>query len=131
MPRLRCFRRSTTQDLVYALFGESIDEATWHVDLAPGTRNSRFEAENANVRSSAPELDPKGFLIRDLTENAWRDMVGNGVEIDKAEMCRLLSVEVPDYDTATELVAPMCYSESTGLTRGKPGALSCPFGKTI
>jgi CRISPR-associated endonuclease/helicase Cas3 len=128
-PRLRCFRRSTTQDLVYALFGESANQATWHVDLAPGTKNSRFQP--ANVCCAAPELDPKGFLIRGLTERAWRDLVGNGVEIDEATMCRLLCVEVPDYGTATELVAPMCYSELTGLTRGKPGDLSCPFGKTI
>jgi CRISPR-associated endonuclease/helicase Cas3 len=36
MPRVRRFRRSTTKDLVYALFGENINEAAWHVNMAPG-----------------------------------------------------------------------------------------------
>ncbi len=125
MPRLRRFRRSTTRDLVYALFGESLEEAAWHVDMAPGTKFSGFALAAAHGLTTG-ELEPEEFLIRDLHEHAWRDFVTHGSEMDKADMQRLLRVEVPDYGMEIER---MCYTEQVGLTRGVFEDLSAPFGK--
>lgn len=124
MPRMRRFRRSTERDLVFAFFGKSIKTATWHVDKAPGTRHSMFEPET--VSDATPVLRAEGFLLLDVVEQAWTDLTGGGLEMEEAEMKRLLKVEVPDYGN---LSTQMCYAEATGLTRGEPKALLEPFGK--
>lgn len=117
MPRLRRFRRSAARDLVYALFGESLEEAIWHVDMAPGTRQSRFVLAKAQGLTIG-KLNPEEFLFQDLTKGAWRDLAGDGSEMDEAEMRRLLRIEVPDYGPKDTPVAPVCYTEQTGLTWG-------------
>jgi len=124
MPRVRCFRRSTVRDLVYASFGENIEEADWHVDKAPGTRHSMFE--RVTVSDATPFLRPEEFLLSDITAQAWSDLAGIGSEMQTSEMKLLLRVEVPDYG---RLSMPMCYAEATGLTRGEPEDLFEPFGK--
>ncbi len=68
-------------------------------------------------------------LIRHLTDGAWRDLAGNGVAMDEADMRRLLRVEVPDYGVENATIAPMCYTEQTGMTRGTLRDLSGAFGK--
>jgi CRISPR-associated endonuclease/helicase Cas3 len=130
MPRLRRFRRSTSRDLVYAFFGENIEEAEWHIDLAPGTPNSRFD-KVIKQGLTVGELKQNEFLLSDLTAGAWRDLTGLGSEMGKADMQRLLRVEVPDYGVAEATVRPVCYTEQTGMTWGAPEDLCAPFGKAF
>ena len=128
MSRVRRFRRSTSRDLVYALFGESLEEAAWHIDVSPGTRHSQFVAAGRQVMTTG-ELNSANFLIADLTAGAWHDLVGPELEMGKAEMCRLLRVDVPDYGSETAPVEPVCYTEQTGITWGTREDLLGSFGK--
>ena len=129
MPRLRAFRRSTTKDVVYALSGETLEEAAWHADRAPGTPESRFLA--ADVAGGVGEAGfAEEFLLRDVIRQAWRDLEGDDAEMTAANMRRLLRIDVPDYGDSAHDLAPVCYAEQTGMTWGSADDLFGPFGKT-
>ena len=135
MTRRRKFRRSVTRDILFSWFGETTQDAAWHIDMAPGTRESHFrKAEDLGL--TIGKLETECFMLSDLTQQAWLEKEGESREMLESDMRRFLEVSVPDYGMRGErntddgsLMAAMCYTESTGFTRGDWKDLFGPFGK--
>ncbi|SFQ69162.1 CRISPR-associated endonuclease/helicase Cas3 [Roseivivax halotolerans] len=126
MCAVRRFRRSDTHSVLYKLVGEDLRTATWHRDLAPGTRHSDLQPSNA----AALTIDAVTgcFLFHLVQERAWQELTG-GAEIEPGELGRVMQVEISDYGDDLEPV--VTYTDFTGFTRGSFKALSLPFGKAV
>ena len=99
-------------------------EAQWHVDLAPGTRESTLQlAVNIDLSVIAGS-----HVFSDVTESAWFDYGESGTEMSPYDIKNMMHVSIPDY--SRDIVSPMTYTEFTGFTRGSPKDLFRPFGKS-
>lgn len=127
MTRSRVFRRATTRDLLYFRKGETPEDRTWMLDLAPGTRQSEpMKAVSYGLRIADEPCDSH-LLFPHLDDLAWR-MVSTGEDgPTRYQIQSLTEVRVPDYNRVD--VEPMTYAEFTGFTRGEPEDLFQQFGK--
>jgi CRISPR-associated endonuclease/helicase Cas3 len=125
MTRTRKFRRSDTRDVLYRLEGERIENAQWRVDLAPGTRESRFRLAEENGLEIGPVNGE--HLFEGVTELAWLDYSKGRREMGPRELRKLMQLSVADYgfDLAPEIVC----TDFTGFSRGTREDLFCAFGK--
>lgn len=127
MTRSRMFRRSTSGEIHYFLRGESLGEAEWYIDLAPGTKASALRhAESGGLTVVESRAC---CLFEDLTESAWADLSQGSREMEIEDLLKLMQVVVPSY--TDDLDPTMTYSDFTGFTRGSPEDLFLPFGKSI
>lgn len=125
MTRSRKFRRSDAKTVTFAMFGESPEGAEWHVDLQPGTRESRFHpATGKGLTMGRVEAEP---LFEELTGPAWVEYVGGLRDMENGDLKNLMRAEIPDYER--DLQIRMTYTEFTGFTRGSFEDLFCAFGK--
>ena len=126
MTRTRKFRRSETHEILFCQNGDNLDEAKWHLDLDPGTRNSALR--EAGDRLHVPRPYDICMLFDDLTRRAWVEHSGGLQDMTGADICELLRVSISTY--GDDLQMEMTYTDFTGFTRGKPEDLLEPFGKS-
>ena len=127
MTKTRKFRRSETREILFCKIGDSLDEAQWWRDLAPGTRSSQFRSVQDDLHTDFPVRACKLFV--DMTRRGWLELSGCVSEMNRSDIHDLLWVSIPSYGDG--LVDEMTYSEFTGFTRGKPEDLLEDFGKTL
>jgi CRISPR-associated endonuclease/helicase Cas3 len=125
LSQTRKFRRSQIRDVHYFLDGETLAEAEWQVDFAPGTRESAPVA--AESRGLIVDKVPGDHLFNDLTAQAWNEFSHGLAEMSSADLRIMMKASVADYGGDADLA--MGYSEFTGFTQGNLEDLSRPFGK--
>ena len=125
MAQTRRFRRSDTSQVLYQMIGETLRDAEWHLDLQPGTKQSTLHPAVSKGLCEA-SLDGD-HLFGELTQAAWIEHSGSVDEMTRADLKRLMRIEVPDYTGDLEI--EMTYTEFTGFTRGSPEDLLGAFGK--
>lgn len=114
-----------TRDILYRMEGDSLEDAEWFVDLAPGTRESdpRPAAQHGlTVGAISAER-----LFTELTRSGWMALGYGASDMGRQSLRNLLEARVPDY--ANDLKPAFAYTDFTGFTRGSPGDLFYPFGK--
>ena len=122
--RMRRFRRSVKKSILVACVGEDFGTAEWHMDLAPGTYQSKLRPVDTD---RFHEHDVEGCHLFDaMTERAWQDW-SEGRTPTFHDVKRLMRVEIPDY--GLELEPRLTYTDFTGFTRGTFEDLFGPFGK--
>ena len=126
MTRSRKFRRSDTRDIELRFIGATLGAAKWFINLAPGTKSSRF-TEMGEDLSFGPETPP-GALFETLTESGWHALQGGHREMAAADISSLLRVGFSTY--GDDLCCALTYSDFTGFTRGTPDDLLQDFGKS-
>ncbi|MEC5325099.1 hypothetical protein VSX60_17900 [Aurantimonas sp. A3-2-R12] len=130
MTRTRRFRRSETREVLFCKIGDRPEDATWFLDLAPGTRESKLR-EVDQLYTEAP-FSASSFsassLFGDMTTRGWRDLSGGLSDMTSRDIRELLRVSIPTY--GDDLKQEMTYTEFTGFTRGKLEDLFEPFGKS-
>lgn len=122
--RKRKFRRSDTRSIDYVMIGDNLREAQWHVDLAPGTRDSALQLA-AHIDLS---VIAGSHAFSDVTEAAWFDYGKSGTEMSPYDIKNMMRVTIPDY--SRDIASPMTYTEFTGFTRGSSEDLFRAFGKS-
>lgn len=131
MTESRKFRRSITRDLLYFQNGGALDERSWMLDLAPGTRNSDPKlAVPPGLRIRIAEAcDADSLLFANLDNDAWQALPTGDEAPTRHQIRSLSEVRVPDYDRLEKAEPEMTYAEWTGFTRGLPEDLFEPFAK--
>lgn len=125
MTKTRRFRRSDTREIEFRLVGDSLADAQWYLDLAPGSRSSCLRAAGAELHQGLAVSPCK--LFEDLTTGGWTELSGEDDDMTGADIYRLLQASMVAYgDGLNEAVT---YNEFTGFTRGTPEDLFEPFGK--
>ena len=119
----RKFRRSDTRSIDYVMIGDKLRDAQWHVDRAPGTRDSALQLA-ANIDLS---VIVGSHAFSDVTEAAWFDYGKSDTEMSPYDIKNLMRVSIPDY--SRDIVSHMTYTEFTGFTRGSSEDLFRAFGK--
>lgn len=127
MTKTRKFRRSETRDILFCKIGDSLDEAEWQCNLAPGTRSSPFRSVPDDLHTDLPVRACQLFV--DMTGRGWFELSGGVSEMNRSDIHDLLRVSVPSY--GDDLTIEMTYTEFTGFTRGKPEDLLEAFGKSM
>ncbi|MGX0976284.1 CRISPR-associated endonuclease/helicase Cas3 [Roseovarius sp. MBR-51] len=125
MTRTRKFRRSEKREILFCRIGERPENAVWHLDLAPGTWQSKLREA---VRLHTDDPYEVNCLFEDMTARGWFELSGGVSEMTSADISELLRVSVPTYGDDPE--KEMTYTEFTGFTRGKPEDLFEAFGKS-
>lgn len=124
----RRFRRSTTRNIQYALIGDTLEEAVWHVDLQPGSKFSSWDDPGGALHLAAPRTgEPRAFVFKNILRRAFEDFAGEA-ELSPHQIRQLAAVDIPDY--FQEAIPVMTFSEQTGFTRNLPEDLFKPFGKS-
>ncbi|WP_275791599.1 HD domain-containing protein [Pararhizobium gei] len=126
MTRTRRFRRSGTREALFCRIGESLEDSSWYVDLAPGTRNSALREAGKELCLSC-DLKSVARLFIELTDKAWMALSGGQGEMERADIKACFQVSVPTY--GDDIKIEMTYTEFTGFTRGKAEDLFGAFGK--
>lgn len=126
MTRTRRFRRSEMREVLFCQIGENLEDAKWHLNLSPGTQESKFRTAEGQLHTEASP--PVCSLFEDLTYGGWVELSGGARDMTAADISNLLRVTVPTY--GDDLKMEMTYSEFSGFTRGKPEDLFKPFGKS-
>jgi CRISPR-associated endonuclease/helicase Cas3 len=129
--KTRMFRRATTRNIRYMLVGESFESAVWQIDLNPGGKISSLVIPSRDELSemSSGSDDRDGHLFTDILARAWSDLSGGIDPIPAREKWKLVSVDLPDYESDATVIPPMTFGEQTGFTRNHPEDLLGPFGK--
>ena len=125
MTRTRKFRRSETREILYCKIGDSLAEAEWFVDLAPGARSSQLRSARGELHTHASR--EACCLFEDMTKCGWIELTGGEVEMTGQDIKDLLRVSVPSY--GDDLGGDISYTDFTGFTKGTPDDLLEPFGK--
>lgn len=126
MTQSRKFRRSENREILYCMRGDSLAEAEWFVDLAPGTRSSQLRSVEGELHTRVPRAVCR--LFNDMTERGWAELSGSRADMTGEDIPTLLRVSIPSYGDV--LSNEMSYTEFTGFTKGTPDDLNEPFGKT-
>ena len=126
MSQTRKFRRSETRELLYCMIGDSMSEAEWFVDLAPGTSPLQLTSAKGELHTKIPRDVCR--LFNEMTERGWIELSGGHAEMTGQDIKDLLKVSIPSYGDG--LGDDMTYTEFTGFTKGTPDDLLEPFGKT-
>ena len=126
MTRSRKFRRSETREIEFTMVGDSIEDASWYLDLSPGSKSSVFRDAGNDLHLGLPETPAS--LFADLTARGWREFAGGMSDMQRSDLQDLLRVSISSYDG--DLGEEMTYDEFTGFTRGGPMDLFEPFGKS-
>lgn len=125
MTRTRKFRRSDTREIEFVMLGDSLSDAKWYLDLAPGSRNSQLREAKGDLHLGI-EKKP-AVLFEDLTMGGWRELSRGETDMSAQDIRNLLRVSIASH--GDDLGQEMTYSDCTGFTRGTPEDLSGPFGK--
>ena len=124
--KMRRFRRSVNKSILIACVGEDFGTAEWHMDLAPGTYQSKLRPVDTD---RFHEHKVEGCHLFDaMTECAWQDL-SDGQNLAFHDVKRLMRVEIPDY--GVDLEPRLTYTDFTGFTRGTFEDLLGPFGKSV
>lgn len=126
MTQSRKFRRSEMREILYCKIGDSLAEAEWFVDLAPGTRSVQLWSVKGKLHTKIPR--DVCHLFDDMTERGWVELSGGQTEMTSEDIRNLLRVSISSY--GDDLGAEISYTDFTGFTRGTPDDLLEPFGKT-
>lgn len=126
MTRTRKFRRSDTREIEFVMLGDSLSDAKWYLDLAPGSRNSQLREARGDLHLGI-EKKP-AVLFVDLTIGGWRELSGEETDMSAQDIRNLLRVSIASH--RDDLGQEMTYSDYTGFTRGMPEDLFGPFGKS-
>ncbi|GBR54785.1 hypothetical protein AA106555_1825 [Neokomagataea thailandica NBRC 106555] len=113
--QMRKFRRTNQREIRFVLKGETLSDAVWYVDMAPGTRHSVLREAGDKMRSTSLR-SPEAVLLADTIERAWRAYAQNSREISSLELASLMSVGLPVWDNKTCVDVTM--DDLSGLTRG-------------
>nr|WP_180897409.1 MULTISPECIES: HD domain-containing protein [unclassified Martelella] len=124
MTQTRRFRRSETREMLFVMNGDHLEDAVWHLDLAPGTSESRLRVADTLHICDLPVVCR---LFEDMTMRGWLELSGGLSEMDGADIRNLIKVSIPTY--GDDLKTVMTYTEFTGFTRGTPEDLFKAFGK--
>ena len=101
----------------------------WHIDLAPGTRNSvlrKAASRGLHIENS----NEQHLLFPDVDALAWASYLEGNEAPTTSELRSLTQVQLPGYTDPAEHPEPnVTYCDWTGFTRGAPEDLSAPYGK--
>lgn len=124
MTRTRRFRRSETGEMLFCMVGDRLETACWHVDLAPGTKESGLrEADFLQILDL--EVAP---LFEDLTLSAWMELSRGERDMGESDIKSLMSVSLQSYGDDTR--PAVVYHPYIGIVRGSPEDLFEAFGKS-
>lgn len=126
MTRSRKFRRSDTREIEFKKLGDTIDEAKWYVDLAPGSRESKLRDADGDLYLDLPKQPDQ--LFQYLTTSGWHQLAGEIIDMPSSAIRELFRVKIASY--GDDLGTAFTYTDFTGFTRGTPEALFEPFGKS-
>lgn len=126
MTRSRKFRRSDTREIEFVKLGDSLSDAKWYLDLAPGSRQSQLRETGKDLLLEV-SFSPMR-LFEDLTAGGWRELSGGVDYMTFFDIKTLLRVSISSFGNDTE--PQVTYNEFTGFTRGTPEDLLMPFGKS-
>lgn len=123
MTRTRRFRRSERDEMLFCMVGDRLETASWHVDLAPGTKESCLrEAEAMQIL----DMDVC-FVFEDLTTSAWMELSRGERDMAYEDFSTLMCVSLQIYgDDARPSVV---YHPHVGIVRGSSRDLFEAFGK--
>lgn len=128
MTRSRKFRRSETKEIEFVMLGDTLVNAKWYLDLAPGSRQSQLREATKNELNLDAPFSPER-LFDDLTSGGWKELSGGVDEMTYPDIKKLLRVSISTF--GNDLEPKMTYTEFTGFTRGSPEDLFSPFGKSM
>jgi len=126
----RKFRRSVSRDILYTLVGDDLDTAVWHIDLAPGGRDSHLGlASERGFRLSDSTVKGMAFA-GDLARRAFDAYTQAHPGFEKYGTSEAFETCIADYSSPEDgLVPEVSYHAFTGLTRGSFESLLKPFGR--
>ncbi|GBR44325.1 hypothetical protein AA106556_0389 [Neokomagataea tanensis NBRC 106556] len=113
--QMRKFRRTNQREIRFVMRGETLSDAVWYVDMAPGTRNSILREAGDSIRSTHLRL-PEAVLSDHNVERAWQAYTQNRRDISSVELASLMSVNLPVKDDETRVDVTM--DDMIGLVRG-------------
>lgn len=126
MTRSRMFRRSTARNLLYVQH-EGTEGIEWHLDLAPGTRQSDLRPARS-CGLALREDQEEHLLFPDLEASAWRACLWEAEIPTPRDRHHLMRAEIPEYKS-TGAEPRVTYGIWTGFTRGRAEDLFAAFGK--
>lgn len=126
----RKFRRSVSRDILYTLIGDTPDTAIWHIDLAPGGRDSGL-ALASERRFTAHKDTFRGLAFAgNVASRSYEAYIAAHPDDAKYGTSDLFETRVADYGSPeTGLVPEVSYHDFTGITRGSFESLMKPFGR--
>ena len=112
--QMRRFRRNDQREICFVMQGQTLSDATWYVDMAPGTRHSALRQAGDSLRVTS--LRPSESVLLDHNiERAWQAYAGDGREMSSGELASLIRVNLPVYDNETRVEVTM--DDLVGLVR--------------